>query len=187
MTNSSENLIWLDLEMTGLNIDNNRIIEIATVVTDKNLNIIAEGPVFAIWQPESILAQMDDWNTKQHTSSGLIERVKASQVNEIIAEQATLEFLAKYSTLGTAPLCGNSVWQDRRFLERYMPNLERYFHYRMLDVSTLKELSRRWMPKIYSGIQKKSTHLALEDIKESISELAYYRDNFLRNDCNDGT
>lgn len=177
MTVSTDNLIWIDLEMTGLNPEKERIIEMATIVTDSQLNIVAEGPVLAIHQPETLLNAMDNWNTKQHNSSGLVARVKASQVSETDAERATLEFLKQYVPAGKSPMCGNTVYQDRRFLNRYMPELEKYFHYRLIDVSTLKELALRWVPYIYSGVQKESKHLALDDIRESIEELKYYRAN----------
>lgn len=177
-----ENLIWIDLEMTGLNVEQDRIIEIATIVTDSQLNVVAEGPVFAIHQQDSLLQQMDDWNVKHHTRSGLVSRVKASNIVEAEAEAATLAFLQQYVPAGQSPMCGNSVWQDRRFLSRYMPTLERYFHYRLIDVSTLKELARRWMPRTYGGFQKESQHLALADVRESIEELKYYRSHFLRLD-----
>jgi oligoribonuclease len=173
-------LIWIDLEMTGLKTDTDHIIEIATVVTDKDLNILAEGPVLAIHQPDSVLEAMDDWNRKQHASSGLAERVRASTTTAREAEVQTLEFLSRWVDPGVSPMCGNSICQDRRFLAREMPELERYFHYRNLDVSTLKELARRWNPAAYSGFQKSSTHLALDDIRDSIRELAHYRANFLR-------
>ncbi|MHB1948558.1 MAG: oligoribonuclease [Gammaproteobacteria bacterium] len=179
MTYSSDNLIWIDLEMTGLNPDKDHIIEIATIVTDSRLNIIAEGPVFAINQSEELLNGMDGWNTKQHNSSGLVTRVKASTVNEAEAEAKTIEFLKKYVPAGKSPMCGNSVYQDRRFLYKYMGELERYFHYRLLDVSTLKELALRWAPRVYSGLTKESKHLALDDIRESIEEMKYYRDHLL--------
>lgn len=176
MSLNATHLIWLDLEMTGLNPDRDRIIEIATVVSDSHLNIVAEGPVFAIHQPDTLLNQMDEWNTRQHNSSGLVMRVKESKVNEQEAEAAILDFLSHYVPPQKSPLCGNSVWQDRRFLTRYMPKLEQYFHYRLIDVSTLKELALRWAPKIYSGFQKESHHLALDDIHDSIAELRYYRE-----------
>lgn len=176
---STDNLIWIDLEMTGLNPNEDRIIEIATIVTDAQLNILAEGPVFAIHQSENLLEQMDDWNTKQHNASGLVARVKASTVTEAIAESETLDFLKQWVAPGKSPMCGNTVYQDRRFLYRYMPALEQYFHYRLLDVSTLKELALRWVPSIYGGYQKTSKHLALEDIRDSINELKYYKDTWL--------
>lgn len=178
MKPKATNLIWIDLEMTGLNTDQDKIIEIATIVTDAHLNILAEGPVLAIYQPDDILAAMDDWNTKQHTCSGLVERVKNSLVSEQVAEEQTLEFLANYVPPGKSPMCGNSICQDRRFLYRSMPKLEQYFHYRNLDVSTVKELASRWYPKILKGVKKKSSHRALDDIRDSIEELRYYRQHF---------
>ena len=177
---SNDHLIWIDLEMTGLRPDVDAIIEIATVVTDRELNVIGEGPTLAIHQPEATLALMDDWNQKQHGSSGLISRVRASEVSVADAEARTLEFLRPLVAPGASPMCGNSICQDRRFMAREMPNLERYFHYRNLDVSTLKELARRWAPEVYSSFQKSSTHLALDDIRDSIRELQHYRTNFLR-------
>lgn len=177
MATNSENLIWIDLEMTGLNPEKERIIEIATIVTNSRLQVIAEGPVFAVHQPDALLNGMDNWNTKQHNSSGLVERVKASHVSEADAEAGTLEFLKQYVTAGKSPMCGNTVHQDRRFLCRYMPLLEQFFHYRLLDVSTIKELSLRWAPRVYSGLQKESKHRALDDIRDSIDELRYYRDH----------
>lgn len=179
MSANPSNLIWVDLEMTGLDPTKDHIIEMATIVTDSDLNIIAEGPVFAIHQSNELLDGMDEWNTKQHNSSGLVARVQESVITEQMAEKATLEFLKKYVTEGKSPMCGNSIWQDRRFLTRYMPELEKFFHYRMIDVSTLKELALRWAPKIYNGLQKESRHLALDDIRDSINELRYYREKFL--------
>lgn len=176
----SKNLIWIDLEMTGLNPEQDRIIEIATIVTDPELNLIAEGPVFAIFQPQSVLDKMDDWNVKHHSQSGLIARVQQSQINEDQAARATIEFLESHIKKGLSPMCGNTVWQDRRFLVRYMPTLEAYFHYRMLDVSTFKECARRWYPEVYKGFTKKSKHEALADIRESIEELRYYREHMLK-------
>jgi oligoribonuclease len=173
-------LIWIDLEMTGLKTDVDHIIEIATIVTDKHLNTLAEGPVMAIHQPDEILAAMDDWNRRQHAASGLAARVRASRVTVQEAEHETLAFLGKWVEAGASPMCGNSICQDRRFLAREMPQLERYFHYRNLDVSTLKELARRWAPEVFNGFQKVSSHLALDDIRDSIRELAHYRTHFLR-------
>ena len=175
-----ENLIWVDLEMTGLDPDRDRIIEIATVVTDKELTVLAEGPVLAIHQADEVLGAMDEWNTKQHASSGLTERVRASTTREADAEQATLAFLRQYVDQGASPICGNSICQDRRFLAREMPVLERFFHYRNLDVSTLKELARRWAPGVLAGVRKASTHSALDDVRESIEELRHYRRLFVR-------
>ncbi|MCV9878265.1 oligoribonuclease [Brenneria izbisi] len=174
------NLIWIDLEMTGLDPEQDRIIEIATLVTDANLKVLAEGPVLAVHQPASQLALMDDWNVRTHGASGLIERVKASSVDERAAELATLAFLQQWVPAGKSPICGNSIGQDRRFLFRYMPELEAYFHYRYLDVSTLKELARRWKPEILSGLKKQGTHQAMDDIRESLAELAYYREHFIQ-------
>lgn len=179
MSSNAHNLIWIDLEMTGLNPERDRIIEMAVIVTDSSLNTIAEGPVLAIHQSEEQLAGMDDWNTKQHHGSGLVARVRASQIDERQAEATMLAFLDSYTVCGKSPMCGNSVWQDRRFLSRYMPELERYFHYRLIDVSTLKELAQRWAPQIYGGLVKDSKHLALDDIRDSIAELQYYRAHLL--------
>jgi len=179
MTQDTQYLIWLDLEMTGLNPDTDRIIEIATIITDKDLNILAEGPVLAINQPDAVLAAMDDWNQKHHGESGLIERVKASNINDTEAERLTIAFLQQWVPENTSPLCGNSIGQDRRFLYRYMPKLEAYFHYRNIDVSTIKELAARWAPEIKSGFNKESKHQALDDIIESIEELRYYREHFI--------
>jgi oligoribonuclease len=179
MTANAGNLIWIDLEMTGLDVMHDRIIEIATIVTDSNLEVLAEGPVFAIHQADSLLEQMDEWNTRQHHQSGLVTRVKESEVTEHEAEAATLNFLREHTIEGKSPMCGNSIWQDRRFLARYMPALEKYFHYRLIDVSTLKELAQRWAPKVYNGLQKESRHLALDDTRDSIAELRYYREHLL--------
>ena len=172
---SSEHLVWIDLEMTGLQPASDHIIEIATIVTDRDLDVIAEGPVLAIHQPDEVLARMDDWNRKHHGNSGLTERVRSSTVTASEAERRTLAFLTPLITTGASPMCGNSVCQDRRFLAREMPLLERFFHYRNLDVSTLKELARRWMPSALSGFKKQSAHLARADIEESINELRHYR------------
>ena len=175
-----QNLIWIDLEMTGLNPEKDRIIEIATIVTDAHLNILAEGPVYAIHQSEDLLQGMDAWNTRQHNQSGLVRRVQASQVDEKTAERQTLKFLQQYVEKGKSPMCGNSICQDRRFLYRYMPDLCAFFHYRNLDVSTLKELAARWHPKLVKGYKKESQHLALQDIKDSIDELEYYKQHFVQ-------
>jgi oligoribonuclease len=172
-----DNLIWIDLEMTGLDPSADYIIEIATVVTDAQLEILAEGPVVAVHQPDDVLARMDEWNTRQHGSSGLTERVRASLVDAASAERQTLEFLAPHVAAGASPMCGNSICQDRRFLARHMPQLERFFHYRNLDVSTVKELARRWLPTAASGFVKHGAHLALADIHESIRELRHYREH----------
>lgn len=174
MSKSADNLIWIDLEMTGLDTDHDLIIEIATIVTDSELKILAEGPVLALHQPEAVLGQMDEWNTRQHGQSGLLERVRASRCDAAEAERLTLAFLEKFVAAGQSPMCGNSICQDRRFLHRLMPRLERYFHYRNLDVSTVKELSRRWAPEL-PAFDKQSAHLALADIRDSINELRYYR------------
>ena len=180
MSGSETNLIWIDLEMTGLDPEVDRIIEIATLVTDANLNILAEGPVIAVHQSDEQLALMDEWNVRTHTGSGLVDRVKASTIDDATAAQKTIEFLQQWGPAGVPPICGNSVGQDRRFLFRYMPELEKYFHYRYLDVSTLKELARRWKPEILPGFKKQGTHQALDDIRESVAELAYYRENFIK-------
>jgi len=179
-TINDTNLVWLDLEMTGLDTDNDKIIEIATVVTDAELNVIAEGPEFAIHQEDARLDAMDDWNTRQHKGSGLTERVKASKTTEAEAEEATIEFLKQYVPHRTSPMCGNTICQDRRFLFRSMPKLEEYFHYRNLDVSTIKELAARWAPDVLKGVKKSSKHLALADIHDSIEELKHYREHFFK-------
>ncbi|USD37101.1 oligoribonuclease [Ferrimonas sp. SCSIO 43195] len=175
MSSDPSNLIWIDLEMTGLDPEQHCIIEIATIVTDAQLNVLAEGPVIAIHQPDSELAKMDQWCTDTHGNSGLTKRVQQSSITVEEAERQTLEFLQQWVPAGVSPICGNSVGQDRRFLYRYMPLLEQYFHYRYLDVSTVKELTRRWKPEVLKGFTKQGTHLALDDIRESIAELAYYR------------
>jgi oligoribonuclease len=175
MSFSDQNLIWVDLEMTGLDPETHKIIEIASIVTDSELNILAEGPVLAIHQPEEELAKMDDWCTNTHTASGLVERVRNSQISEQDAVAQTIEFLEKWVPKGASPICGNSIGQDRRFLYKHMPELEEFFHYRYVDVSTLKELARRWQPEVLNGFTKQGTHLALDDIRESIAELKYYR------------
>ena len=173
--NKDLNLIWIDLEMTGLSPVSDRIIEIATLVTDPDLNIIAEGPNLAIRQTDEILKAMDEWNQTHHGATGLIQKVKNSSISEFDAEVETIEFLERYSKKNTSPMCGNSICQDRRFLANYMPNLEGFFHYRNLDVRSLKELARRWKPEILGGINKKSRHAAMDDIRDSVEELAYYR------------
>ncbi|MFO8024571.1 oligoribonuclease [Thiohalophilus sp.] len=180
MSADSNNLIWIDLEMTGLDTQNDMIIEIATIVTDSQLNILAEGPVLAIHQSDQILAGMDEWNTRQHGQSGLVERVRNSTVTEAEAEAETLAFLSQYVPARASPMCGNSICQDRRFLARCMPQLEQYFHYRNLDVSTLKELAKRWAPSICGGLTKNGAHLAMDDIRDSINELRYYREHLLK-------
>jgi oligoribonuclease len=180
MAKDADNLIWIDLEMTGLDPDNDLIIEIATVVTDKNLNILAEGPVIAVHQSDQVLAAMDDWNQKHHGQSGLIQRVKESTLDAAAAEAGTIEFLQQWLPIRTSPMCGNSICQDRRFLYRYMPKLEGFFHYRNLDVSTIKELAARWAPQVKDGFNKQASHKALDDIIESIEELRYYREHLFK-------
>ncbi|MFB6421689.1 MAG: oligoribonuclease [Candidatus Malihini olakiniferum] len=177
---SENNLIWIDLEMTGLNPKKDRIIEIATLVTDVNLNILSEGPTIAVHQSNAQLALMDDWNIHAHGASGLTERVKISTFDERAAEVETIAFLQKWVPAGKSPICGNSIGQDRHFLFRYMPALDAYFYYRYLDVSTLKELARRWKPEIIAGLKKQKTHQAMDDIHKSVAELAYYRKHFIR-------
>jgi oligoribonuclease len=180
MAQNSQHLIWIDLEMTGLNPDTDLIIEIATIVTDKDLNILAQGPVIAVHQSDEALVAMDDWNQLHHGQSGLIDRVKASTINDAEAERLTIEFLKQWVPANTSPICGNSIGQDRRFLVRYMPELEAYFHYRNIDVSTLKELATRWAPALKDGFKKETKHQALDDIIESIEELRYYREHFIK-------
>ncbi len=179
MQNSS-NLIWVDLEMTGLEPDDDVVIEIATIVTDSDLNTLAEGPVIALHQSVERLAGMDEWNTTHHTRSGLVDRVRASRDNEQSATDQTILFLQQWVPAGASPMCGNTICQDRRFMARHLPQLEAYFHYRNLDVSTLKILMQRWRPELEAGIKKTSAHLALDDIRESIEEMRYYREHFLR-------
>ncbi len=179
LIDTASNLIWIDLEMTGLDTVNDRIIEVATIVTDKYLNELAEGPVFAIAQSQEIMDGMDEWNTRQHGESGLTKRVLAGGMSLEEAEQGTLDFLASWVDRGASPMCGNSVCQDRRFLAREMPVLESYFHYRNLDVSTLKILAQQWAPEVAAGFAKESRHRALSDIRDSIAELAWYRDHLL--------
>ena len=180
MAQDDSNLIWIDLEMTGLDTQNDLIIEIATIVTDSKLNLLAEGPVIAIHQEKAVMDKMDAWNTKQHNKSGLVTRVLESSVTEAEAETRTIEFLETYVAKGKSPMCGNSICQDRRFMVRHMPVLERYFHYRNLDVSTIKELVQRWQPGLMTGFTKQSKHLALQDIHDSISELRYYRETVFK-------
>lgn len=180
-TVSNDNLIWIDLEMTGLDPEQDRIIEIATIVTDSNLEILAEGPVVAIHASDDVLGAMDEWCTSHHTSSGLVDRVRASNQSAADAQRATIEFLAGWVPSGKSPMCGNSICQDRRFMAQHMPELEAYFHYRNLDVSTLKILAQRWAPDVAKGFVKKSQHLALSDIRDSIDELVHYRSTFIRN------
>ena len=176
---SDQNLIWVDMEMTGLDPEGDVVIEIATIVTDSELNTLAEGPVLAIYQPDEILNGMDEWNTSHHTSSGLVKRVRNSDEDEGSAARKTIEFLKEFVPEGASPMCGNSICQDRRFMARHMPELERYFHYRNLDVSTLKILVQLWRPELSGGFNKSNTHLALDDIRESIEELRYYRETFI--------
>ena len=180
MSVNKDNLIWIDLEMTGLDSDSDVIIEIATIVTDSDLNVLSEGPVIAISQPDSAMDAMDEWNTRTHGGSGLTERVKKSCVSALEAEQQTIEFLQQYVPAGSSPICGNSICQDRRFLYRGMPALEKYFHYRNLDVSTLKILAQHWSPEIMKGLTKQGSHQAMDDIRDSISELRYYREHFIK-------
>ena len=175
MARHPDNLAWIDLEMTGLRPDFDRILEVATIVTDRDLNVLAEGPVLAVHQPEDVLVLMDDWNQRTHAASGLLDRVRASRVSEEAAERATLAFLEQWLPPGASPICGNSICQDRRFLARYMPGLEQFFHYRNLDVSTLKELARRWAPPVLASLAKANSHQALDDVRESILELRHYR------------
>ena len=180
MPQDQNNLVWVDMEMTGLNPDSDRVIEIAFVVTDSSLQIVAEAPVLVVHQSDAVLAAMDSWNTGTHGRSGLTEKVKASPLDEAAAEQKMLEFVMQYVPTGTSPMCGNSICQDRRFMARWLPKLEAWFHYRNLDVSTLKELVKRWRPELAKGLTKHGKHEALADIHESIEELKYYREHFLR-------
>lgn len=174
----SLNLIWIDLEMTGLDTEQDVIIEIATIVTDKDLNVLGEGPIMAIHRPDALLDGMDEWNTRQHGQSGLTERVRNSATSMAEAEQNTIEFLEQFVDAGVSPMCGNSICQDRRFLSRQMPKLEAFFHYRNLDVSSVKEIAKRWRPELLKGFKKQGSHLAMDDIKDSIAELSYYREVF---------
>ncbi len=174
------NLIWIDLEMTGLNPDTDVIIEMATIVTDSNLNVLAEGPVIAVHQSDEVLAGMDEWNTKQHGGSGLTQRVRESKISAAEAEAQTIAFLEQWVPARSSPICGNSICQDRRFLYRHMGKLEAYFHYRNLDVSTVKELVTRWAPQVHNGFKKSGAHLAMDDIRDSIAELKHYREHFIK-------
>jgi oligoribonuclease len=180
MAANANNLVWLDMEMTGLNPDSDRIIELAMVVTNSELELVAESPSWVVHQSDETLAAMDDWNQKTHGRSGLIEKVKVSMMDEAAVAAEAMAFLKRHSSKGHSPMCGNSIGQDRRFMARYMPGLEEFFHYRNLDVSTLKELCKRWQPEIYKGFKKKGRHTALADIYESIDELKYYREHFLK-------
>ncbi|KUM05256.1 oligoribonuclease [Chromobacterium subtsugae] len=180
MAQDTNNLIWLDMEMTGLNPDSDRIIEVAMIVTDSHLNVVAESPVLVVHQSDAILDGMDDWNKNTHGKSGLIEKVKNSAINEAEAEQVLLAFMMQYVPERGSPMCGNTIHQDRRFMARWMPKLEAYFHYRNLDVSTLKELCKRWKPEVAKGVVKRGKHEALADILESIEEMRYYREHFLK-------
>lgn len=180
MAQDNNNLIWLDMEMTGLDPDRDRVIEIAMVATDSALNTLAESPVVVVHQPDAVLDAMDDWNKNTHGKSGLIDKVRASTTDEAAATGILLAFMREFVAERTSPMCGNSICQDRRFMARWLPGLEAYFHYRNLDVSTLKELARRWKPEVYKGVVKKGAHTALADIHESIEELRYYRDNFIK-------
>jgi oligoribonuclease len=178
MAEEHTRLIWIDLEMTGLDTRNDTIIEIATIVTDQQLEVVAEGPVIAIHQPDKVLDEMDDWNTRTHGESGLVDRVRESKHDAAAAERETLAFLEQYVAEGASPMCGNSICQDRRFMAREMPRLEAWFHYRNLDVSAVKELARRWKPEVLNGLSKQAKHLAMDDIRDSIAELKHYREHF---------
>lgn len=180
MAQDQNNLIWLDMEMTGLNPETDRIIEVAMIATDSQLNILGQSPVLVIHQPDSVLDAMDDWNKNTHGKSGLINKVKASALSEAEAEATLLAFMAEHVPARTTPMCGNTIHQDRRFMVRWMPQLEEYFHYRNLDVSTLKELCKRWKPEVARGVVKRGKHEALADIEESIEELKYYREHFIK-------
>ena len=180
MAQSDNHLVWLDMEMTGLDPERDRIIELAMIVTDGNLETVAESPVWVVHQPDAVLDAMDEWNKNTHGKSGLIERVRASALDEAAVEAAALSFMREYVPQRISPMCGNSIGQDRRFMVRYMPALEAWFHYRNIDVSTLKELCRRWKPEVAKGFEKASAHTALADIRESIEELKYYREHFIK-------
>lgn len=177
---NNRNLVWMDLEMTGLDPESEKILEVATLITDSDLNILAEGPVYYVHQTEELLAGMDEWNTEHHTASGLVDRVRSEGVTEREAELGTLEFIKAWTGERESPLCGNSIGQDRRFLVRYMPELEHFLHYRNIDVSTIKELASRWRPDIANGVVKKGVHRALDDIIESVEELKFYRETFFK-------
>ncbi len=180
MSQDKTHLIWIDMEMTGLDPDRDRVLEIAAIITDKNLELVAQGPVLVVHQPDAVLQAMDKWNQSTHGKSGLIDRVRASTLTEVEAARQMISFLRKHVPIRTSPMCGNSICQDRRFLARHMPELEAYFHYRNLDVSTLKELAGRWRPELKDGFKKANNHTALADILESIEELKYYREHFIR-------
>ena len=180
MAQNDNHLVWLDMEMTGLDPERDRIIELAMIVTDGNLETVAESPVWVVHQPDAVLDAMDEWNKNTHGKSGLIERVRASALDEAAVEAAALSFMREYVPQRISPMCGNSIGQDRRFMVRYMPTLEAWFHYRNIDVSTLKELCRRWKPEVAKGFEKASAHTALADIRESIEELKYYREHFIK-------
>jgi oligoribonuclease len=180
MTQDSQNLIWIDMEMSGLSPDNDRIIEVALVVTDSQLNVVAEAPVLVVFQPDTVLDAMDSWNRSTHGKSGLIDKARSSQLVEAEVEASMIGFLQTYVPPGVSPMCGNTICQDRRFLGRWMPRLEAYFHYRNLDVSTLKELAKRWKPQVLAGLTKQSRHEALADIYDSIAEMKHYREHFIR-------
>jgi len=180
MPQNKTHLVWIDMEMSGLNPDTDRILEVAVIVTDKDLNLVAEGPVLVVHQPDAVLAGMDKWNQNTHGKSGLIDRVKASTLSEAEVSRQLIAFLKKYVPVRTSPMCGNSICQDRRFMARHMPELEAYFHYRNIDVSTLKELAGHWRPELKAGFEKANSHTALADILESIEELKYYREHFIR-------
>ena len=175
-----QTLIWIDMEMTGLEPEQDRIIEVATLITDSDLNVLAEGPVLAVHQSDDVLDGMDEWNQRTHGESGLVERVRKSQLNEADVEAQTIAFLQRYAERGSSPMCGNSVHQDRRFMVKYMPSLADFFHYRNLDVSTVKELAKRWRPDVASSYKKQSTHQAMDDIRDSVNELKHYREHFFQ-------